>query len=112
MDSNIAMETKRNKRILTPNHEELPCNCNKINSDSPIPNGPTGRNCRTKNCAYKAVVKKSTTNINKVYFGSASTEFKERVRTNRNTFTDSRKENYTELAKEINKINSFLHNEV
>ena len=42
--------------------------------------------------------------MEKVRFGSTSTEFKERVRTHRNTFRDSRKETYTELAKEIHNI--------
>ena len=105
MENIIAMLTRRNKRILSPNHEEPHCNCNRANSESPIPNGPPGKNCRTKNCVYKATVKNKTTKIEKVYFGSTSTEFKERVRTHRNTFRDPRKETYTELAKEIHKIN-------
>ena len=105
MENVIAMQTRRNKRILTPNHEEPYCNCNRSNSECPIPNGLPGKNCRTKNCVYKATVKNKTTKIEKVYFGSTSTEFKERVRTHRNTFRDPRKETYTELAKEIHKIN-------
>ena len=104
MENMIAMQTRRNKRILTPNHEEPHCNCNRANSECPIPNGEPGKNCRTKNCVYKATVKNKTTNIEKVYFGSTSTEFKERVRTHRNTFRDQRKETYTELAKEIHNI--------
>ena len=79
MDNIIAMQTRRNKQILTPNYEEPHCNCNRANSECPIPNGLPGKNCRTKNCVYKATVKNKPTNIDKVYFGSTSTEFKERV---------------------------------
>ena len=39
-----------------------------------------------------------------MYFGSTSTELKERARNHRNNFRDTRKENFTELAKEIHNI--------
>ena len=104
MDNLIKIQNRNNKKLLRTNDQPLPCNCTRINSDCPIPDGQPGKNCRTKNCIYKATVRNITTNIDKVYFGSTSTELKERVRNHRNNFRDTRKENFTELAKEIHDI--------
>ena len=94
---NVAQIIKgHNAKLLRNEPQQSECNCN--NQD----NCPLDGQCRIKCIVYKATV--TSTDGEKIYFGTSDPEFKKRERNHRKAFRNRQYENDSELSKYIWKI--------
>ena len=93
-----AIIPEHNNKLLSPQQEDLPCNC-QVKPDCPM----RGK-CQTQQLVYKAEVTSSNVNPACVYFGATEPTFKTWYGNRKYSFNHEKRRKSTELSKYVWKL--------
>ena len=92
---NVAAIIRGHNTLLSPQQEDLPCNCRAK------PDCPMRGKCQTQQLVYKAEVKSSNVNPARVYFGATEPTLRTRYGNHKYTFNHEQRRKSTELSKYV-----------